>query len=256
MDETTARLRDRTGLDVVGCYAFGAGPAQADELLAFVARGTKRATAGALAELEDLDEPFPEVGQLWGLLDGAGEACFVAETVHVVPGRLGEVTPAFAWDEGEDDGTLEAWWEGHRRWAEQLGVADPHQLEVVFERFEIVWPVPDRTVWLADGVRPLRFDERAWLREARVGRYGGEDVETHDERWPVTSLPALVCERDGQLVGALTFRPRPGGSVLVFTVDAFGGDRAVTTELRRGLLELGRRHGWGDPQGAAWDGDE
>jgi uncharacterized protein YhfF len=254
MDETTARLRERTGLDVVGCYAFGGGPEQADELLAFVARGTKRATVGALAELEGLDDPFPEAGEVGGLLDGAGDARFVAETVDLVPGRLGEVTPAFAWDEGEDDGTFEAWWEGHRRWAEQLGVADPHGLEVLFERFAIVWPVPDRTVWLADGVRQLRFDERAWLREAHGARHGGREVETHGERWPVTALPALVCERDGQRVGALTFRPRPGGSVLVFSVDAFGGDQTVVTELRRGLIELGRRHGWREPVGATLDG--
>ncbi len=97
MGETTRAPRARTGLDIVGCYAFGSGPAHADE---------------------------PR---------------FVVETVEVVPGRLGEVTPAFAWDEGEDDGTLESWREGDRGWGVQLGIADPDGLEVPFH--DERWPV-------------------------------------------------------------------------------------------------------------------
>ena len=244
MDDTTQRLRERTGLDVVGCYAFGSGPEQADELLAFVARGTKRATAGAIVELAELDDPFPAVGQLWGLLDGSGEPRFVAETVDLVPGTLDEVTPAFAWDEGEDDRTLEAWVEGHLRWGRQLGLADPGRLEVVFERFRIVWPASDRTDWLVDGVRPLRFDDRDWLCETYTVRHGTAEVRRHGERWAVGALPGLVCERDGQRVGALTFRPQPDRAVAVFSIDAFRGGSDVEGALRRGLVELGHRHGW------------
>jgi uncharacterized protein YhfF len=242
VDETTRALRARTGLDIVGCYSFGNGPAHADELLAFVTRGTKRATAGALVELAQLDDPFPAIGQLWGLLDGAGEPRFVAETVDLVPGRLGEVTPAFAWDEGEDDCTLESWLEGHRSWGLQLGVPDPDRLEVLFERFRVIWPVPDRTVWLADGVRELRFDERPWLREARLARHGLVEVDVHGERWPVDALPALVSERGGQRVGTLSFRPRPGGEVVVFALDA--ADEDVEAGIRRALAELAHHHGW------------
>lgn len=242
MDETTRALRARTGLDVVGCYAFGSGLEQADELLAFVTRGTKRATVGASLELAQLDDPLPAVGQLWGLLDGAGEARYVAETTDVVPGRLDQVSPAFAWDEGEDDGTLESWWKGHRRWGVQLGVADPDRLEVFFERFRVVWPVRDRTVWLVDGVRELRSDERAWLRESRLARHGAVEVAVHGERWPVDGLPALVCERGGQRVGTLSFRPRPGGEAVVFALDAVDGE--AEAGLRRALAELGRRHRW------------
>ncbi len=242
MDETTRVLRVRTGLDVVGCYAFGSGPEQADELLAFVDRGTKRATVGAVLELSQLDDPLPAVGQLWGLLDGAGEPRYVAETIDVVPGRLDEGDPAFAWDEGEDDGTFESWWQGHRRWGVQLGVPDPDRLEVVFERFRVVWPVTDRTVWLADAVRELRYDERSWLRATHLARHGTVEVDVQGERWPVDVLPALVCERDGQRVGSLSFRPRPQGEAIVFALDAVDGD--VETDQRRALAELGRRHRW------------
>jgi uncharacterized protein YhfF len=240
VDETTRFLRTRTGLDIVGCYAFGSGPAHADELLAFVARGTKRATTGALVELAQLDDPLPAIGQLWGLLDGAGVPRFVVETVDVVPGRLDEVTPAFAWDEGEDDGTLESWQEGHRSWGLQLGVKDPDRLEVLFERFRVIWPERDRTVWLADGVRELQFDERPSLREARLA-HGLVELHGRGERWPIDALPALVCERGGERVGMLSFRPRPGEAV-VFALDAANDD--VEAELRQALTELGHRHGW------------
>jgi uncharacterized protein YhfF len=242
MDETTRALRARTGLDIVGCYAFGSGPAHADELLAFVARGTKRATTGALVELAQLDDPLPVVGQLWGLLDGAGVPRFVAETVDVVPGRLDEVTPAFAWDEGEDDGTLESWQEGHRDWGLQLGVSDPNRLEVLFERFRVIGPERDRTVWLADGVRELGFDERPSFREARLARHGLVEVHGHGERWPIDALPALVCGRGGKRVGTLSFRPRPAGEAVVFALDAV--DLEVEAGLWQALTELGRDHGW------------
>jgi uncharacterized protein YhfF len=244
MDPVTQRLRARTGLDVVGCYAFGSGPAHADELLAFVDRGTKRATVGALVELALLDDPLPAVGQLWGLLDGAGDPRFVAETIDVQPGRLEDGTPAFAWDEGEDDRTFETWWEGHRTWAAQLGRSEADPFEVLFERFRIVWPELDRTVWLAEGVREARHDERGDLRLAYEWAVGDAEVAAAQERWAVDALPALVAERDGRILGALPFRPRPDGEVLTFGTVAFSGDEGVASRLREALAALGEAHGW------------
>jgi uncharacterized protein YhfF len=255
VDDPTSGLRERTGLDVVGCYAFGSGPAHADELLAFVTRGTKRATAGARSELEGLEDPWPAPGQLWGLLDGAGEPRYVAETVDVVTGRLGEVTPAFAWDEGEDDGTLETWLDGHRSWAADLAAdapdPEPDHLEVLFERFRIVWPEPDRTDWLVDGVRPRRYDEAAWVRALARVRNGDVEVAAAEERWDVGHLPGLVVERDGVRLGALAFRPRPGTSTLcfgTFAVEQADDPGEVADALHRGLAALGARHEWAGVQ--------
>jgi uncharacterized protein YhfF len=244
VDERTERLRARTGLDVAGCYAFGSGADQADELLAFVTRGTKRATVGAAVELETLDDPLPAVGQLWGLLDGAGEPRYVAETVDLSPGRLDDVTPAFAWDEGEDDRTLEAWWEGHRTWAGQLGQPDTEPFEVLFERFRIVWPEPDRTAWLVEGVREARFGERGDLRRAHERATDSAEVVAAAERWEVDALPALVAEHDGRLLGALPFRPRPDGEVLTFGVTAFDADEGMAARFGQALAVLGEEHGW------------
>jgi uncharacterized protein YhfF len=205
------------GFEIEGSFAFGDSPALQDELLAFVARGSKRATAGSVAELERASDPWPEPGQYWGLLDGRGEGRFVMQTVEVTRGRLVDVTPAFAWDEGEHDRTRESWLEGHRRYFTRQGVGAADDLELVFERFRIVWPQPDTTVWLTPDVRELRWDERAGLG---------------------TDLPGLVHEVDGAVRGTLTFRPRPGGVVEVAAVD---GDEAP---LRTGLAALARREGW------------
>lgn len=244
MNDQLAAVRQRSGMDVAGVFAFGDSPELADALLDFVRRGTKRATAGSLAEQLAEDSPFPQPGQRWGLLDGRGEAQFVMETVELTTGRLRDVTPAFAWDEGEFDRTRESWLEGHRRFFGRQGIDDPDDLEVVFERFRIVWPEADGVQWLADGVRELRWDERSWLLDAYRDDRGTTTVRYGDEVHEVTALPTLVCERGGNRVGALTFRPRPGGEAVRFSVDVFTGSDDVATALAAGLEELGRRNCW------------
>jgi hypothetical protein len=118
------------------------------------------------------------------------------DTVDLQPGQLGDVTPAFAWDEGEDDRSLESWWDGHRSWAGwQLGRTDVEPFEVLFERFRVVWPEPDRTVWCVEGVRETRFDERADLRRAYEQAFANAEVAAAAERWEVDALPVLVAER-------------------------------------------------------------
>lgn len=244
MDEVVRDLRERTGLPVIRAFAFGDSPELADELLAFVDRGTKRATAGALAEAEEGDDPMPAPGQHWGVLDGAGEPRYVIETVEVSRGRLADVTPAFAWDEGEYDRTVDSWLAGHRDFFARAGVADPDELELLFERFRVVWPEPDTTRWLTDDVRELRWDERAWLERTYLARWGTTRVVSRGRPHDMAVLPGLVCERDGQRVGALTFRVDPGGAAECVTVDAFVRGAGVGRSLTEGVVALAAQHGW------------
>jgi uncharacterized protein YhfF len=237
-------LRQRTGLPVVGAFAFGDSPELADELLDFVHSGTKRATAGAATDAHASDRPTPEPGQYWGLLDGRGEPAFVMETVEVTRGRMGDVTPAFAWDEGEYDRTLESWLDAHRRFFRRQGVRHPDDLDVLFERFRVVWPEPDTITWLTDDVRPLRWDEREWQRTVHVQRWSTTRMVTRGRMHDVTQLPGLVCERDGRRIGLLTFRPRPGGVTECVSVDAFEHGAGVGAALTAGITEVGRRHRW------------
>ena len=59
-------------------------------------------------------------------------------------GPLASVDDAFAWDEGEGDGSREFWLTAHRaffgRYAVEHGFELRDDAETVFERFEVVWP--------------------------------------------------------------------------------------------------------------------
>jgi uncharacterized protein YhfF len=135
-------LQRRSGCALAGAFAFGDSEELADELLAFVERGIKRATAGSVGELEASDEPFPEPGLYWGLLDGRGEGRFVMQTVEVRIGRLDDVDPAFAWDEGEYDRTYESWLDGHRLRARSAHICPQPAVSrlVVSHPVSTVWP--------------------------------------------------------------------------------------------------------------------
>ncbi|MBR7742913.1 ASCH domain-containing protein [Phycicoccus sp. BSK3Z-2] len=123
---------------------FGDSPELADELLAFVLGGTKRATAGLVAEYLAEGEPLPRVGGHWIVCDGSGTPRVVLRSTELRVGPLSSVDERFAWDEGEYDRTLATWLDGHRRYfarsCERLGMSFSDDVEVCFERFRVVWP--------------------------------------------------------------------------------------------------------------------
>lgn len=245
-DEVTvaAQLRKDSGYDVAGVYAFGDAAQMADDLLDCVLHGPKRATAGLLAEFESEGEPLPAVGSHWGLLDGSGVPRAVVETTDVRVGPVVSVDHAFAWDEGENDRTREGWLDAHRTFFRRQGVEDPDGEPCVFERFRVVWPEPDETVWFADGVRELRVDERSWMIETITRRWGGTDMVSRGALLDTAELPALIAERDGMAVGLLTFLPRPGGHTEIVTIDAFPSGAGTGGLLLDAVTELGRQNGW------------
>jgi uncharacterized protein YhfF len=102
-------------------FAFGDGPALADELAALVVTGRKTATC-----MSPDDPNRPQVGQRWVVLDGR------AEPVCVI-----EVDERFAFDEGEGDRTLETWRRNHRIYFGRLGTF-AEDMRLVCERFRVV----------------------------------------------------------------------------------------------------------------------
>ena len=123
---------------------FGDSPEMADELVGLVMHGPKRATAGALADYAHAGEDLPRIGGHWIVHDGAGTPRVVLRSIELRVGPLDSVDDAFAWDEGEDDRTRESWLDGHtrffRRSLGRIGVEFHSGIEVVFERFRVVWP--------------------------------------------------------------------------------------------------------------------
>lgn len=125
-------------------FAFGDTPALAEELLALVLAGPKRATAAPVMEFERAGDPLPAPGIYSVVLNGRGEPGCIIRTTEVTVQPFDRVDARFAWDEGEDDRTLASWIEGHRRYftrqCASWGVAFDERMPIVFERFELVWP--------------------------------------------------------------------------------------------------------------------
>jgi uncharacterized protein YhfF len=132
---------ERDGPDAV--EHFGDSPELADELLALVLHGPKRATAGSLAAFEREGAPLPAVGDHWVAADGHGRPRAVLRTSEVRVGPLSSVDDQFAWDEGEGDRTRATWLADHeayfRREAAAFGVTFDPDMPTVFERFEVVY---------------------------------------------------------------------------------------------------------------------
>lgn len=124
--------------------AFGDSAELADELIALVVGGPKRATAGLVASFAHDGDPLPRAGSHWVACDGSGRPRAVLRSTELRLGPLHSVDEPFAWDEGEGDRTLASWLDGHRRYfareCERIGVPFSDDLEVCFERFRVVWP--------------------------------------------------------------------------------------------------------------------
>ncbi len=131
-------------------WPFGDSSELADELMALVLEGTKRATAGSVAEYEAEGEAIPQVGDLEIVTDGSMRPRAVLQVTDVRVGPLSSVDEQFAYDEGEGERTRESWLGDHtaffQRVHSSLGLDfDPH-MATIFQRFEVLYeeerPVP------------------------------------------------------------------------------------------------------------------
>ena len=108
--------------------------------------GTKRATAGAVAEYEADGDPLPTPGDLWIATDGSMRPRALLETTEVRVGPLSSVDEQFAWDEGEGDRTRQWWLDAHARYFTRafarLGQEFHPHIAVVFERFVVRYREP------------------------------------------------------------------------------------------------------------------
>jgi len=126
-------------------FAFGDGPALADELLDLVIRGVKTATCSTE------DEPNTSTrGERWIVLDGSGEPRCVIETVDVSYRRFGEVDAAFAYDEGEGDRSLGHWRDAHRNYFGRQGKFREDMM-LMCERFRLVEIFSDISPHVGEG---------------------------------------------------------------------------------------------------------
>ena len=124
------------------CFHFDLNERSANELLALVLSGKKRATASSLYAFAPGEAPNP--GNLSIVTDFAGNPHCVIETraVQIIP--FSEMTFDICSREGEDE-CLETWKEGHRHFftldAEELGYAFTEDMPVLFEDFEVIYKI-------------------------------------------------------------------------------------------------------------------
>ena len=97
-------------------FSFGDNPELADELANLVLAGKKSATCWAAAQ-----GLLTQVGKRTVILDGAGRARAVIETVELTRRHFAEVDSAFAFDEGEGDRPLAYWRKAHEIYFSRLG---------------------------------------------------------------------------------------------------------------------------------------
>lgn len=125
-----------------GCFAFGTGKQMADELLALVLSGQKRATTSTVPSYEAEGERLPRVGDLSVVLDGDGAPRCVIETMAITAMPFGDMTYDICKREGEDD-TLASWRAGHIKFfsadAVALGYQFNEETPVIFEDFTVVY---------------------------------------------------------------------------------------------------------------------
>lgn len=123
---------------------FGDSPRLADQLLRAVTHGPKRATAELVDAYVAGGDLLPRIGGHWIACDGTGRPAAILRTTDLRLATFDEVDEAFAYDEGEDDRTLESWRREHRRyWTRTCaarGATWSEQDEIVCERFTVVWP--------------------------------------------------------------------------------------------------------------------
>ena len=114
-------------------FSFGDSSKLADELLALVLEGKKRATCWAVSE----GLKGAALAKSMVALDGAGRPRAILETVELVQHQFDEVDASFAFDEGEGDRSLAYWREAHRRYFTRLNLFRPDMM-LWCERFNLI----------------------------------------------------------------------------------------------------------------------
>ena len=140
----TAKAEKKLQGEYVSVFGFGDNKALKDELIQLVLQGDKRATASLVKEIELTEEPEPKEGEYNILLDGDDRPRAVMKTTSVERVRFKDVSPSFAWAEGEGDRSLESWRKEHikywKRVGEKLGFTFNEDMEIILERFELLYP--------------------------------------------------------------------------------------------------------------------
>ena len=129
--------------DFTDAWGFGDTPELKQELLDLILKGKKRAS-NLLIESELVEYPPSGVGQFHVILNGEDVPTAVIQTVSLRKAKFKDVDADQAYWEGEGDRSVESYLKEHVKYYTRVGKTlgfDFHEdLEVEFERFELVYP--------------------------------------------------------------------------------------------------------------------
>jgi uncharacterized protein YhfF len=130
----------------VGTYdasQFGDNSDLADKLGNLILKGVKTATCSALCEWEAERSELPKMGSKTIVLDSNDSPLCIIETIEVVIRAFNEVDAKFAYEEGEDDRSLESWrkehWNYFSRVLPKIAKKPAPEMLLVCERFRVVY---------------------------------------------------------------------------------------------------------------------
>jgi len=87
---------------------------------------------------------MPKPGDFSIVVDGSNRPRCIIRTLQVQVKPIHDVDEQFAWDEGEGDRSLKWWLSAHKRYFTRQGAREgfivDDGIEVVLQRFEVVWP--------------------------------------------------------------------------------------------------------------------
>lgn len=122
---------------------FGDNSVLANELGNLILKGVKTATCSALWEWEAEGHEIPKVGLKTIVLDGNDNPLCIIETMEVAIQAFRDVDAQFAFEEGEDDRSLESWrrehWKYFSRVLPKVGRQPSPEMLLVCERFRVVY---------------------------------------------------------------------------------------------------------------------
>jgi uncharacterized protein YhfF len=125
---------------------YGDSPELSEELLALIRSGPKRAGTGLLWAMEHDGDEMPEVGDVEIVVDHEHRPALLTRIVSVDVVPYNAVTAQYAAIEGEGDGSLEYWRDGHWRFfsreCARIGREPSQDMPVVCSVFELLAVVP------------------------------------------------------------------------------------------------------------------
>ena len=139
--------RDDVTEEPYDIFKIGNNAKSADEGSVLILDGIKTATSALPQEFADMPLPYP--GAFSVVLNGKDQPCAIVETTNVETKPFAQADESFARDYGEWERTLESWLDHNGRnyqaICKKINIEWNDQTPLIFERFEVVYPITNRS---------------------------------------------------------------------------------------------------------------